>query len=215
VWLKPLEGSDIKETKMTKHIMTTTAALALMAGMASAQTVVAESDVTTVDGQQTTVGAEASAAGKEIVDTAQALGDASGDALENAGSATANALNNAGEATADALNKTGEVAGEVAADGYSAASDAAARIDAALTSDAVVTSKSGETLGTVNSVDEASGVVVIDLDGEMEASLDDPIERIALPASVFSVADDGVMIPLTEAEFAAAINMQAKAKATN
>jgi len=200
---------------MTKHIMTTTAALALMAGMASAQDLAAEAEVTDVDGHQTTVGAEASAAGAEIIDTAQAIGDATGDAVENAGSATANALNDAGEVTADALDATGEAAAAVAAEGYSAASDTAARIDAALTADAVVTSKSGETLGTVNSVDENAGVVIVDLDGEMEGSLEQPIERIALPASVFSVADDGVMIPLTEAEFAAAINMQAKTKVTN
>jgi hypothetical protein len=200
---------------MTKHILSTTAALALMAGMASAQGLAAEAEVTDVDGHQTTVGAEASAAGSEIVDTAQAIGDATGDAVENAGSATANALDNAGEATANALNKTGEVAADVAVDGYSAASDIAARLDAALTADAVVTSKSGETLGTVNSVDQNAGVVIVDLDGEMEGSLEQPIERIALPASVFSVSDDGVMIPLTEAEFAAAINMQAKAQVTN
>ncbi|KKL56058.1 hypothetical protein LCGC14_2249200 [marine sediment metagenome] len=85
---------------MTKHIMTTTAALALMAGMASAQGLAAEAEVTDVDGHQTTVGAEASAAGAEIIDTAQAIGDATGDAVENAGSATANALNDAGEVTA-------------------------------------------------------------------------------------------------------------------
>ena len=200
---------------MTKHILSTTAALALMAGMASAQGLAAEAEVTDVDGHQTTVGAEASAAGSEIVDTAQAIGDATGDAVENAGSATAKALDNAGEATANALNKTGEVAADVAVDGYSAASDIAARLDAALTADAVVTSKSGETLGTVNSVDQNAGVVIVDLDGEMEGSLEQPIERIALPASVFSVSDDGVMIPLTEAEFAAAINMQAKTQITN
>lgn len=200
---------------MTKHIMTTTAALALMAGMASAQGLAAEAEVTDVDGHQTTVGAEASAAGAEIIDTVQAIGDATGDAVENAGSATANALNDAGEVTADALDATGEAGAAVAAEGYSAASDAAARIDAALTADAVVTSKSGETLGTVNSVDQNAGVVIVDLDGEMEGSLDQSIERIALPASVFSVADDGVMIPLTEAEFAAAINMQAKTQVTN
>jgi len=43
VCLKPLRGSRTRRRKMTKHIMTTTAALALMAGMASAQTVAVES----------------------------------------------------------------------------------------------------------------------------------------------------------------------------
>ncbi len=135
--------------------------------------------------------------------------------VERAGNATANALDNAGEATANAQNKTGEVVADVAVDGYSAASDAAARLDAALTADAVVTSKSGETLGTVSSIDSASGSVIIDLDGEMEASIDAPVERIALPASVFSAAEDGVMIPMSGAELAAAVNMQAKTSATN
>jgi len=168
---------------MTKHIMTTTAALALMAGMASAQGLAVES---------------------EIVDTAQAIGDATGDAVENAGTATA-----------EALSKTGEAAGEIARDGYSAASDAAAQIDAALTADAVVKSKTGETLGTVDSVDPRTGAVVIDLDSEMEASLDTPTERIALPASAFSVSDDGVMIPLSGSDLAAAVNLHLKSTATN
>ena len=200
---------------MTKHILSTTAALALMAGMASAQGLAAEAEVTDVDGHQTTIGAEASAAGSEIVDTAQAIGDATGDAVENAGSATSEALDNAGEATANALNATGEVAADVAVDGYSAASDAAAQIDAALTADAVVKSKTGETLGTVDSVDPRTGAVVIDLDGEMEASLDTPTERIALPASAFSISDDGVMLPMSGGDLAAAVNLHLKSNPTN
>jgi hypothetical protein len=200
---------------MTKHILTTTAALALMTSMASAQSVAAEAEVTDIDGHQTTVGAEASAAGNEILDTAQAIGDATGDVAERAGSATVNALDNAGEATAEALDTTGDVAADVAVEGYSAASDAAARLDAALTADAVVTSNSGETLGTVNSVDPRSGTVIIDLDGEMEASLDADVERIAVPASIFTVAEEGVTIPMSGADLAAAVNMQAEASSTN
>ncbi|KKN90509.1 hypothetical protein LCGC14_0228780 [marine sediment metagenome] len=189
---------------MIKNIMTTTAALALMAGMASAQGLAAESEVTDIDGHQTTVGAEASAAGTEIIDTAQAIGDATGDALENAGAATA-----------DALSNTGKAAGDIAREGYSSASDAAAQIDAALTADAVVKSNTGETLGTVESVDPRTGAVVIDLDGEMEASLDTPTERIALPASAFEISDDGVMIPLSGADLAAAVNLHMKTTSTN
>ena len=198
---------------MTRTILATSTALALVAGMAGAQSLDAEAEVTDVDGQQTTVGAEASAAGEEIVDTVQAAGDATGDALENAGEATGDALQNAGEATGDVVNEAGDAVGNAAEEGYSAASDAAARLDAALTADAVVKGEDGATIGTVTDIDRARGAVMLDLDGEMEGSLDAPIETVILPEKLFSPAEEGLVLQMTDADLQAAINAQIAAGA--
>ncbi len=171
---------------MTNRILKTTTALVLVAGMAQAQTMVPENETTDVDGAETSIGAEASDAGSEILDTAQAAGDAAGDALENAG----------------------EAAQGIAEEGYSAGSDAAARLDAALTADAVVSSNQGETLGTVSGVDEASGGVLVDLDSELETSLDAPVETIVFPPQAFTATDEGVMLDMTGEQLAAAVNNQ-------
>jgi hypothetical protein len=171
---------------MLNRILMTSAAAILAGGMATAQTLVPESEVTDVDGHQTTVGAEARAAGTEIVDTAQAVGDATGDALQN----------------------LGEGLGELARQGGSAASDAGARMEAALTMNALVTSADGQIIGVISQVDATTSTAVIDLDLEMENAIAEPVDSVMLPAAWLMPVEDGYVLQMDSAELAAAVNAE-------
>ncbi|SLN69761.1 hypothetical protein ROJ8625_03637 [Roseivivax jejudonensis] len=96
--------------------------------------------------------------------------------------------------------------GEAAEETYGAASNAAARLDAALTEDAVIRSSDGEIVGTVSRTDMDGDRVLVDLDGEMENQIArDGVETIALQTRSMMVSDNTLMLDMTRAQLAAAI----------
>lgn len=162
---------------MTKRILTTTAALTFaIAGAAAAQ-----------DGDESTdmsVTNQAVNAGEEVVDTGQAAVDQT----VNAAQATANA------------------AGEAAEETYGAASNVSAQLDAALTEDAVVRSSDGEIIGTIYRTDLDGDRVLIDVDGELENTIArDGIENAAVSVSSLMVGNESLMLDMTAAQFANAL----------
>ncbi|ANT62380.1 hypothetical protein AYJ57_18385 [Salipiger sp. CCB-MM3] len=120
----------------------------------------------------------------------------------------------------DAIGDTAYAIGETATDtaqagveavgadeAYSEASDISAQLDAALTDDAIVRSSDGEIIGTVLKSDTNQGLVVIDLDGEMEGADERPIENAAVRMSRLSAnADQDLVLNMSKAEFASALN---------
>lgn len=171
---------------MLKNILMTSAAAILAGGMATAQTLVSEGEVTDVDGHQTTIGAEARAAGAEIADTVQAAGDAAGDALQD----------------------LTEGLGALVREGGSAASDAGARMEAALTMDALVTSADGQIIGVISQVDASTSTAIIDLDLEMENAIEAPVDTVTLPAAWLMPVEDGYVLQMDSEELAAAVNSE-------
>ncbi|EPX75429.1 hypothetical protein [Salipiger mucosus] len=158
---------------MTSRILTTTAAIAMMAaGAVSAET---ENEASVTD--------QASAAAEEIGDTVYAIG----------------------ETATDTAQAGVEAVGGTAEEAYDGAANISAELDAALTGDAVVRSSDGEVLGTVYETDMDADRVIVDLDGEMEGADDRAIENAAVQVSSLSAGEDGVVLDMTEEEFAAAL----------
>lgn len=93
--------------------------------------------------------------------------------------------------------------------GYDAASDAGAQLDAALTQDAKVRTSDGELVGTIHKADMADDMVLIDLDTQMETSVEGSTEHVAVSKNALSVADDGVRVNMSEQAMIDAINTQA------
>ncbi|ETX14021.1 hypothetical protein OCH239_05810 [Roseivivax halodurans JCM 10272] len=162
---------------MTKRILTTTAALTFaIAGAAYAQ-----------DGDETndmSVTNQAAQVGEEVVDTGQA----------------------AAQQTVDAAQGVANAAGNAAGEAYGAASNVSAQLDAALTEDAVVRSSDGEIIGTIYRTDLDGDRVLIDVDGELENTIDrDGIENAAVSVSSLMVGNESLMLDMTAAEFATAL----------
>ena len=151
-----------------KSIAATTAALAIVA----AAPLSAEEQKVEMETQ-----AEGSAnVGEELEQTAKEAGDF---------------MKNTVELGVDAASATAEA-------GYDAASDAGAQLDAALTQDAKVRTSDGELVGTVHKADLADDMVLVDLDTQMETSIEGSTENVAMSKSSLSVADDGLRVNMTE-----------------
>ncbi|MEQ8292461.1 MAG: hypothetical protein RIA08_09660 [Roseovarius sp.] len=164
-----------------KSIAATTAAVALIA----AAPLSAEQTEVEMETQ-----AEGSAnVGEELGQTAQEAGEF----MEN----TVKLGVNAAAATAEA--------------GYDAASDAGAQLDAALTQDAKIRTSDGELVGTVHKADLADDMVLVDLDTQMETSIEGETEHVAVSKNNMSVGDDGLVVNMSEQSLIAAINAQAAA----
>ena len=108
-----------------------------------------------------------------------------------------------------------DAASATAEAGYDAASDAGAQLDAALTQDAKVRTSDGELVGTVNKADLADDMVLVDLDTQMETSVDGSTEHVAVSKNNMSVGNDGLVVNMSEQSLIAAINAQAAATATD
>ncbi|MGR3315324.1 hypothetical protein [Roseovarius indicus] len=161
-----------------KSIAATTAALAIVA----AAPLSAEEQKVEMETQ-----AEGSAnVGEELEQTAKEAGDF---------------MKNTVELGVDAASATAEA-------GYDAASDAGAQLDAALTQDAKVRTSDGELVGTVHKADLADDMVLVDLDTQMETSIEGSTENVAVSKSSLSVADDGVRVNMTEQALIEAIKAQ-------
>lgn len=161
-----------------KSIAATTAALAIVA----AAPLSAEEQKVEMETQ-----AEGSAnVGEELEQTAKEAGDF---------------MKNTVELGVDAASATAEA-------GYDAASDAGAQLDAALTQDAKVRTSDGELVGTVHKADLADDMVLVDLDTQMETSIEGSTENVAMSKSSLSVADDGLRVNMTEQALIEAINAQ-------
>ncbi|MEQ9239489.1 hypothetical protein [Roseovarius indicus] len=161
-----------------KSIAATTAALAIVA----AAPLSAEEQKVEMETQ-----AEGSAnVGEELEQTAKEAGDF---------------MKNTVELGVDAASATAEA-------GYDAASDAGAQLDAALTQDAKVRTSDGELVGTVHKADLADDMVLVDLDTQMETSIEGSTENVAVSKSSLSVADDGLRVNMTEQALIEAINAQ-------
>ncbi|EPX83860.1 hypothetical protein [Salipiger mucosus] len=139
---------------------------------------------------------------------------------DNEASVTAQASNAAGE-IADTVYAIGETATDTAQAGveavggaaegaYAGASNISAQLDAAVTGDAVVHSSDGEVLGTIYETDMDADRVIIDLDGEMEGADERAIENAAVQVSSLDVTEDGVVLDMSKAEFAAALQTAAE-----
>ncbi|MEQ3625355.1 MAG: hypothetical protein ABNH26_10290 [Celeribacter sp.] len=200
---------------MTKRILTTTTAIALMAGMATAQSVSTDTGVSAGGNVASSAGNVSAGADANVSASGSATGV--GNTIDNtvatASDAVTSTANTVGQTANAALDATGEAAVNVAAEGLSATSDLAAEVEAALTAESVVMSSAGETIGTVSSFDQSVGTVMIDLDSEMEASISSDVEVIAMPASAFSATDGGLSIGMSGDELAAAVNLQLENRA--
>ena len=170
-----------------KSIAATTAALALIAAAPlSAEQTETEVEMETQAEGSTNVG-------EELGQTAEEAGDF---------------MKNTVKLGVDAASATAEA-------GYDAASDAGAQLDAALTQDAKVRTSDGELVGTVHKADLADDMVLVDLDTQMETSVDGSTEHVAVSKNSMSVADDGLVVNMSEQALIAAINAQAAATATD
>ncbi|MDM8167192.1 hypothetical protein [Roseovarius sp.] len=170
-----------------KSIAATTAALALIA----AAPLSAEQTETEVEMETQAEGS--ASVGEELGQTAKEAGDF---------------MKNTVKLGVDAASATAEA-------GYDAASDAGAQLDAALTQDAKVRTSDGELVGTVNKADLADDMVLVDLDTQMETSVDGSTEHVAVSKNNMSVGNDGLVVNMSEQSLIAAINAQAAATATD
>ncbi|WP_422028857.1 hypothetical protein [Roseovarius sp.] len=153
-----------------KSIAATTAALALIAAAPlSAEQMDTEVEMETQAESSTSVG-------EELGQTAQEAGEF----MEN----TVKLGVDAAAATAEA--------------GYDAASDAGAQLDAALTQDAKVRTSDGELVGTVHKADLADDMVMVDLDTQMETSIDGSTEHVVISKNALAVDGDGLRVNMTE-----------------
>ncbi|ATI41626.1 hypothetical protein CBW24_06175 [Pacificitalea manganoxidans] len=200
---------------MTKRILTTTTAIALMAGMASAQSVSTDTGVSAGGNVASSAGSVSAGADANVSasGSASGVGDTIDSTVNTASDAVTSTANTVGQTANAALDATGEAAVNVTAEGLSAASDVAAEVEAALTAESVVMSSAGETIGTVSEFNREAGTVLIDLDSEMEASISSDVEVIAMPASAFSATDGGLSIGMSGDELAAAVNLQLENRA--
>lgn len=164
-----------------KSIAATTAALALVA----AAPLSAEEQMTDVE-TETQVEGSASV-GEELEQTAKEAGDF---------------MKNTVKLGVDAAAATAEA-------GYDAASDAGAQLDAAITQDAKVRTSDGELVGTVHKADMADDMVLVDLDTQMETSIEGSTENVAVSKNSLMVGDDGLQVNMTEQALIEAINAQA------
>lgn len=149
------------------------------------------------------------------------IAGAIGAQAENEASVTEQAAQ-AVDAIGDTAYAIGETATDTAQAGieavgadeiYSDAADVSAQLDAAITNDAIVRSSDGEIVGTVKKSEMDRGFVVIDLDGEMEGADERAIENASVRASQLSLnADEELVIDMTKAEFAAALNDAVKVR---
>jgi len=161
-----------------KSLAATTAALALVA----AAPLSAEEQKVEMETQ-----AEGSASvGEELGQTAQEAGDF---------------MANTVKLGVDAATATAEA-------GYDAASDAGAQLDAALTQDAEVRTSDGELVGTVHKADLADDMVMVDLDTQMETSIEGATENVVISKSALSVDDDGLRVNMSEQAMIDAIKTQ-------
>ena len=153
-----------------KSIAATTAAVALIAAAPlSAEQMDTEVEMETQAESSTSVG-------EELGQTAQEAGEF----MEN----TVKLGVDAAAATAEA--------------GYDAASDAGAQLDAALTQDAKVRTSDGELVGTVHKADLADDMVMVDLDTQMETSIDGSTEHVVISKNALAVDGDGLRVNMTE-----------------
>ena len=66
----------------------------------------------------------------------------------------------------------------------------------------------GELVGTVHKADLADDMVLVDLDTQMETSIEGSTENVAMSKSSLSVADDGLRVNMTEQALIEAIKAQ-------
>lgn len=127
----------------------------------------------------------------------------------NVGEELGQTAKEAGDFVEDTVELGVDAAAATAEAGYDAASDAGARLDAALTQDAEVRTSDGELVGTVHKADLADNMVLIDLDTQMETSVEGSTERVAVSKDALLVEDDDVRVNMDQQAMIAAINAQA------
>ncbi|MEQ8897716.1 MAG: hypothetical protein RID23_11530 [Roseovarius sp.] len=126
----------------------------------------------------------------------------------NVGEELGQTAQEAGDFMKDTVKLGVDAATGAAEAGYDAASDAGAQLDAALTQDAVVRTSDGELVGTVNKADLADNMVLVDLDTQMETSVDGSTEQVAVSKNALSVDNDGLRINMEQQAMIKSINAQ-------